>query len=64
MSITKEEVWLRAYCAVLPAVVGKHTAETVGAFAELAADQAVEEFYKKFPQFAFVSQSGGSIQSE
>jgi len=57
MSISKEEVWLRTYTAVLTGLASRSfpSYKEASADAQNFADLALEKFAEKFPSFQFIS---------
>ena len=49
MNISEQQVWLDAYCAAL---AGGHASRYLVAYA----DDAVKDFYKRFPKFRYASE--------
>ena len=60
MVIAEQDVWLKAYCAVLTGVISESSVHKGSLnFSQLAiqhADQAVKDFAKRFPAFRFHSE--------
>ena len=60
--ISQQEVWLRAYCAVISGrVTHSYFITEVARDAKEQAAQAVEDFFEKFPPFQFASEENKTI---
>ena len=58
MVIAEQDIWLKAYCAAITGMrsLPASEAEAVANRARASANQAVEDFAKRFPAFRFASE--------